>query len=59
MKNKVKVKVLKKICSYKDIVEDFEEYMNDVSVMNELRDMPVKQAISVIREVWEECKSTN
>ena len=65
MENKVRGKVLKAILdngqevNYKDIVLDFEEYMNDALVMAELRDMSAKDIVRIVREVWEECKSIN
>ena len=62
MRNKVKAKVLEYIhigkeADYKRIVLDFEEYMNNVQVMDELRDMSAKDVVRIIREIWEEVKS--
>ena len=65
MKNKVKAKIfglLKKsegIRDYKLIVLDFEEWVNNNEAMGELRNMTGKEVVSIMREVWEECKSIN
>ena len=65
MRNKVKVKVLGnyvhvgKELDYKRVVLDFEEYMNDTSAMEELRNMPAKVVVNIVREVWEEIKLEN
>ena len=62
MRNKVKAKVLHyvhigKEIDYKRVVLDFEEYMNDILVMDELKGMDVNDALKIIKEVWEEIKS--
>ena len=71
MEKKVKGKVLRGIrgkledknfikfedaMNYKRIVLDFDEYMNNALVMEELRDMSAKDAVRIMREIWEEVK---
>ena len=63
MRNKVKAKVLGNYVhvgrelDYKRVVLDFEEYMNNTLVMDELRDMDAKDVVRIVREIWEEVKS--
>ena len=47
------------IRDYKAIVLDFEEWINNTQAFGELRKMSTKEALGIVREVWEECKSLN
>ena len=57
MRNKVKGKVFKEIRSYKNMILDWQEYMDDTQAMKELRDMSGKEVVRIMREVWEDIKS--
>ena len=61
MENKVKAKVVKEILNNKRIIKDFDEYIHSKEVYKELITMKCTQysVIDIIREVWEEIKSTN
>ena len=57
MQNKVKAKVFKEIRSYKNMVLDWEEFMDDAQAMKELRTMSGRDVVKTMKEVWEEVKS--
>ena len=58
MRNKVRARVIgRELRDYKNMILDWEEYMDDTQAMNELREMSGKEVVRVIREVWEEVKS--
>ena len=41
---------------YKRIVEDFDEYISDKEVYDDLLDMSPHNIMRIIKEVWEEIK---
>ena len=41
---------------YKRIVEDFDEYLSDKEVYDQLLDMASYDILDIIKEVWEEIK---
>ena len=44
---------------YKRIVEEFDEYLSDKEVYDQLLDMSPDVIMNIIREVWAEVKSEN
>ena len=45
------------IRSYKNMVLDWEEYMDNTEEMNELRKMSGSEAVKTIKKIWEDIKS--
>ena len=59
MEKKMKAKVVLAIIRNKRIIKEFEDWLNDTQAMQELREMDSKSVVGIMREVWEELKSTN
>jgi len=50
------VSMRNKEVDYKRIVEDFDEYISDKEVYDDLLDMSPHNIMRIIKEVWEEIK---
>ena len=51
MRNKVRARVIgRELRDYKNMILDWEEYMDDTQAMNELREMSGKEVVRIIRE---------